>query len=304
MRRWLACLISCSSGCGPGENVFTIPKGGLDAAISVEKGSTFTLKIYSERGKSPYPGDPIPGLKTLGKDAIEGLELVGRVTPEEANGEVFAVMKFRMVGDKPSTFTCVESTGPGKYLSKTVTVSPLAPRDPSTSPGGVPWPIPWPPMSIPAIPPPRRPRSTDHGPQEDRAQDRPAGRGEAGRGRGDGRPLLQGPDEPESPPSPARCASPAPSAASRSGSPRRRSPTSPTGPTRSAAPSASPPSRGTTTSTSSPPPRPQIAEMCAADPGLTPAMIRRKFPAADPAKRKATFADLLRRTKARKRLDN
>ena len=53
-----------------------------------------------------------------------------------------------------------------------------------------------------------------------------------------------------------------------------------------------------------PPTDAQIAEMCANDPSLTPAMIRRKFPASNPAKSKATFAELIRRTKARKRLDN
>ena len=53
-----------------------------------------------------------------------------------------------------------------------------------------------------------------------------------------------------------------------------------------------------------PPTESQIAEMCAADPGLTPAMIRRRFKTSTPAKSKATFAELMRRTKARKRLDN
>jgi len=53
-----------------------------------------------------------------------------------------------------------------------------------------------------------------------------------------------------------------------------------------------------------PPTDAQVAEMCANDPTLTPAKIRRKFPTSNPAKGKATFAELIRRTKARKRLDN
>jgi len=53
-----------------------------------------------------------------------------------------------------------------------------------------------------------------------------------------------------------------------------------------------------------PPTDAQVAEMCANDPTLTPAKIRRKFPTSNPAKSKATFAELIRRTKARKRLDN
>jgi hypothetical protein len=48
----------------------------------------------------------------------------------------------------------------------------------------------------------------------------------------------------------------------------------------------------------------QIAEMVANDPTLTPARIRRKLPASNPAKRKAAFDEILRRTRARKRTDN
>lgn len=48
----------------------------------------------------------------------------------------------------------------------------------------------------------------------------------------------------------------------------------------------------------------QIAEMVSADPSLTPARIRRKFPASNPARRKAALEELLRRTRARKRNDN
>ncbi len=48
----------------------------------------------------------------------------------------------------------------------------------------------------------------------------------------------------------------------------------------------------------------QLAEIVAHDPSLTKAKVLRKFPASNPAKRKASFDDLIRRTKARKRLDN
>jgi hypothetical protein len=48
----------------------------------------------------------------------------------------------------------------------------------------------------------------------------------------------------------------------------------------------------------------QIAEMTAADPSLTPARIRRKFPASNPSKRKAAFDEMIRRTRAKKRTDN
>ena len=53
-----------------------------------------------------------------------------------------------------------------------------------------------------------------------------------------------------------------------------------------------------------PPSEGQIAEMVANDPTLTPARIRRKLPASNPAKRKAAFDEILRRTRARKRTDN
>ena len=48
----------------------------------------------------------------------------------------------------------------------------------------------------------------------------------------------------------------------------------------------------------------QIAEMVANDPTLTPAKLRRKLPASNPAKRKAAFDEILRRTRERKRTDN
>ena len=53
-----------------------------------------------------------------------------------------------------------------------------------------------------------------------------------------------------------------------------------------------------------PPSEGQIAEMVANDPSLTPAKIRRTFPASNPTKRRAAFDELMRRTKARKRTDN
>jgi hypothetical protein len=53
-----------------------------------------------------------------------------------------------------------------------------------------------------------------------------------------------------------------------------------------------------------PPSEGQIAEMVANDPALTPAKIRRKLPASNPAKRKTAFDEILRRTRARKRTDN
>ena len=53
-----------------------------------------------------------------------------------------------------------------------------------------------------------------------------------------------------------------------------------------------------------PPSLAQIAEITSSDPSISLAQIRRKFPEASPAKRKATFEELLRRTKSRKRLDN
>ncbi len=48
----------------------------------------------------------------------------------------------------------------------------------------------------------------------------------------------------------------------------------------------------------------QIAEITSTDPSITPARIRRAFPASSPVKRKAAFDELLRRTKAKKRMDN
>ncbi len=53
-----------------------------------------------------------------------------------------------------------------------------------------------------------------------------------------------------------------------------------------------------------PPSEGQIAEMVAQDPSLTPAKIRRKLPASNPARRKAAFDEIIRRTRARKRTDN
>ncbi len=53
-----------------------------------------------------------------------------------------------------------------------------------------------------------------------------------------------------------------------------------------------------------PPSEGQIAEIVSTDPSITPARIRRTFPASNPAKRKAALEDILRRTKRRKRLDN
>ena len=48
----------------------------------------------------------------------------------------------------------------------------------------------------------------------------------------------------------------------------------------------------------------QIAEMLESDPSLTAARISRKFPASNPARRRASLDELLKRTKARKRTDN
>jgi hypothetical protein len=53
-----------------------------------------------------------------------------------------------------------------------------------------------------------------------------------------------------------------------------------------------------------PPSEGQIAEIVANNPEITPAQIRRKFPASNPKKRKTTMEELLRRTRRRKRLDN
>ena len=53
-----------------------------------------------------------------------------------------------------------------------------------------------------------------------------------------------------------------------------------------------------------PPSDGQIAEIVSTDPSISPAKIRRAFPASNPAKRKAALEDILRRTKRRKRLDN
>jgi hypothetical protein len=53
-----------------------------------------------------------------------------------------------------------------------------------------------------------------------------------------------------------------------------------------------------------PPSEGQIAEIVSTDPTITPAKIRRIFPASNPDKRRAALEDLLRRTKRRKRLDN
>ncbi len=53
-----------------------------------------------------------------------------------------------------------------------------------------------------------------------------------------------------------------------------------------------------------PPSEAQIAEITAADPSITRAKIRRTFPESNPAKRKAAFDALIRRTKSRKRTDN
>ena len=48
----------------------------------------------------------------------------------------------------------------------------------------------------------------------------------------------------------------------------------------------------------------QIAEITSSDPTISEARIRRMFPESSPVKRKAAFDEILRRTKARKRLDN
>ena len=53
-----------------------------------------------------------------------------------------------------------------------------------------------------------------------------------------------------------------------------------------------------------PPSDGQIADIVATDPSITPAKVRRTFPASNPAKRRAALEDILRRTKRRKRLDN
>ena len=53
-----------------------------------------------------------------------------------------------------------------------------------------------------------------------------------------------------------------------------------------------------------PPTDGQIAEIIAQVPSLTPAKIRRSFPASNSVKRKAVLEELLRRTKKRKRIDN
>ena len=48
----------------------------------------------------------------------------------------------------------------------------------------------------------------------------------------------------------------------------------------------------------------QIEEITRNHPEISAAKIRRAFPATKPTKRKAAFDEILRRTKARKRLDN
>ena len=53
-----------------------------------------------------------------------------------------------------------------------------------------------------------------------------------------------------------------------------------------------------------PPSDGQIAEIVSNNPTITSAQVRRKFPASNPTKRKASLDELLRRTKRRKRLDN
>jgi hypothetical protein len=53
-----------------------------------------------------------------------------------------------------------------------------------------------------------------------------------------------------------------------------------------------------------PPSDGQIAEIVANDPSITPAKVRRTFPASNPVKRRAALEDILRRTRKRKRLDN